>query len=359
MLLILLWIVIAAIVILFLALLALKNDTFYIAKFLRSNQERTSFCFIKNDTTMIALEENRLMPLASTVKILIAIEYVRQVESGKLDRNEKIGLIDIERFYIKNTDGGAHPAWLKYMKKKHMISNDSVTLHNVVRGMISHSSNANSEYLMFKLGIDNINTGIKNIKIVDHTPIYPFVSSLLNCSLNKTKSPSEFEVELKELSMEEYIFKANYYHDSLRMLEKNELPVEIENIPLSIQKIWSDRLPASSAQEYAKLMNKINAYPFFDTSSANYLKELLKPQKDFINDAKLITTYGTKGGSTAFVLTKASFLTDNNKNNYSMALFFKDLKDWESIILQWNLIRFEKKMFFDTVFREKVINYLR
>ena len=38
----------------------------------------------------------------------------------------------------------------------------------------------------------------------------------------------------------------------------------------------------------------------------------------------------------------------------AMAIFFNELKDWEKIILEWNLSKFELKVLLDEKFRNAV-----
>ena len=96
------------------------------------------------------------MPLASTVKLLIAIEFAQQSAHEMINENSYAKLADIEKFYIANTDGGAHPAWLEYAKTHNEIKDGQVKLVDVARGMMMFSSNANADYLMDKLGFDSV-----------------------------------------------------------------------------------------------------------------------------------------------------------------------------------------------------------
>jgi D-alanyl-D-alanine carboxypeptidase len=338
------------VIIFFAALIHLRNDTMFVINFLKQNPKRSSLYFIQNDSVLIATGEKKLMPLASTVKIIIAFEYVSQVNQGKLDKYEMIDLKELERYFIKNTDGGAHTAWIKSINNSGKVT--SVSLDQVAEGMIKFSSNANSEYLMERLGLDQINTSIKDAGITSHSPVHPFVSSLLLCSTIKNDS------SISEMPEEEYLSKSLLVHDSLKYLKQDELPVTISTVPLSVQKAWSDKLPASTTEVYATLMNKINKGTVGDSSSINHLKKILKPISSSFNNDTLITSYGAKGGSTASVLTWASFLSDNTGNSFSMALFFNNLEDWEAIILRWNLKRFEKKIYLDPGFRKKIIEAL-
>ena len=44
--------------------------------------------------------------------------------------------------------------------------------------MLQYSSNANTEYLINILGIENINQNIKELGLQQHEEVYPFVSAL-------------------------------------------------------------------------------------------------------------------------------------------------------------------------------------
>ena len=118
------------------------------------------------------------MPLASTVKIIVAIEFAKQAAHNIFNKNEKIPLSELDKYYLPNTDGDAHPKWVGYERKLGNIINDSVRLIDVARGMIIFSSNANTEYLMDMLGFDNVKNNLQLLGLKKHTPIYPLVSSL-------------------------------------------------------------------------------------------------------------------------------------------------------------------------------------
>ena len=77
----------------------------------------------ENGEPVISYQSTSIRPLASTVKILIAVEYAMQVEENKIQKDQKVSLDNLNRFYLKNTDGGAHEAWLDAMKQ-----NDSIKI---------------------------------------------------------------------------------------------------------------------------------------------------------------------------------------------------------------------------------------
>ena len=331
---IILIIILASIVI---AFLYLRKDTHYVTRFIIENPNRTSICLIRNDKIVLAHDEDKLMPLASTVKIIIALEYANQVSKNVISKDELVDLHELGKFYLPNTDAGAHKSWLSDLEQRKLIQENGVTMEEVAKGMIKFSSNANAEYLIGRLGKENIDSFIKNENL-NHSPIFPFVSSLIVSST----SPA--------LSTEGLISESWKVHEELK--KGNGELIRTFTIPkLAVQKTWSDRLPASTTKEYCFLMNKINTDKLADNKISHHAKEILgwpPINKD------ILSSFGIKGGTTAFVLTEALYASDAFGNSTAAALFFNDLKDWEKIIIGWNLSRFELKVLFDEKFRNVV-----
>lgn len=64
------------------------------------------------------------------------------------------------------------------LKKKSLIKNHQVSLSEVVKGMITFSSNANNEFLMEKLGLASIEARMKEVGVKEHSTLYYFVSAI-------------------------------------------------------------------------------------------------------------------------------------------------------------------------------------
>ncbi len=131
---------------------AVSNAEDPVVAFIRANPERSAVFLVRNDTTLVSLRPDQLFPLASTVKTIVAIEFAKQAASGKIRADELIPLTDTDRYYVTNTDGGAHPQWKASLATQTLGTKDSVSLLEVAKGMIRFSSNANTEYLMDRLG---------------------------------------------------------------------------------------------------------------------------------------------------------------------------------------------------------------
>ncbi|GAF44692.1 serine hydrolase [Rhodococcus wratislaviensis] len=90
------------------------------------------------------------VPLASAIKVVHLAAYARAVASGELDPAEPVPLSEWERWYLPNTDGGAHP---KALQRLGVTDPDAtVPLEQMVTAMIQESDNAVPDYLRDRLG---------------------------------------------------------------------------------------------------------------------------------------------------------------------------------------------------------------
>ncbi len=157
-----------------------NDDAQYIASFIEEHKdEKNSALLVKrNDKVVYSVNPNVVLPVASTMKLIVALEYTKQVTEGKIDSSSFVSINDVNRYYVPNTDGGAQDRWQKYLEKTGKITEGAVSLEEVAKGMVKFSSNANAEYLMELLGLDNINRNLQSLSLPAHQPLFPIVSSL-------------------------------------------------------------------------------------------------------------------------------------------------------------------------------------
>lgn len=337
----------------------------YVWKKLNENNMKSSIVFNENKETKLAIDSNKLMPLASTVKIVVAIEYAYQVEEVMLDPDEQIKLSELEVYYIPNLDGGAHEAWLDYLKEKELIKDNSVSLREVAKGMIAFSSNANTEYLMDKLGIENIEDRMQRLGIVDHTRLFYFTSALfVPYELKKREYPDESMEEAKNkiietmrtLEEEEWIQLANFIHEELKKKPNYKRDAKItEWWDMDFDRLFSDTFIKSTTSEYAGIMALINdeKFPTVAQKELEYTLGMImenEANQDWLKRA------GKKGGSTQYILTDTLFAEDKDGNKYELAIFFNDLKWYEALRLMKSLNEFELNLLSDESYREELIN---
>lgn len=334
----------------------LKSNGNLILKFIKNNPNKTTIKLVRNDRLLAEKNPNKMMPLASTVKIILAIEYAEQSSKGIINPNQKVALDEIAKFYVPNTDGGAHSSWLKSVKDK--IVNNAITIREIAKGMILYSSNANTEWLCEKLGLDNINKQIDSLGITEHTEIYYIVSALfLGTEKFPTLKDKELENKLKALSIDDYIEVTNQIHHKLSV--DATYKKSIGYLGMETQRIWSNNLPGSTVNEYVEIMKKINSRTYFSLKTHQYLDEVMEFLLDNPANRKWLKHVGMKGGSTAFVLTNALYATDKTGNKTELAYFFNDLGVLQRIRLERSMNAFELKILTDEAFRNKIERELK
>jgi D-alanyl-D-alanine carboxypeptidase len=322
--------------------------------FIGQNKTRSSLSLIVNDSLVGHVNENRMMPLASTAKILIAIEFAKQASYNLVDPGKKIALSELAKYYIPGTDGNAHSSWINYEKQKGNILNDSVSLIEVAKGMIIFSSNANAEYLMDLLGINNINSNIHLLGIKNHTRLYPWVSALFLYGNPKHLKEENIINNVKKLSDDEYAKASMQIHNELKKDSTFKQKLNLNDLTIEAQKEWSDRLPSSTTKEYARLCNILDNRQIFDKKTYDILSELLETMMQNPENQTWLSHAGMKGGSTIFVLTKALYATLKNGTRIELAYFFNDLTQEENDRLQKWMNDFELQILRDENFRKKV-----
>ncbi len=330
-----------------------SDDPDYVLNHLEENSSTSSLYAAKNGEELVTYETDTVRPLASTVKIVIAVEYAMRVDSNKLDPHSFVHLDELNRFYIENTDGGAHEAWLKSLTKDKKLKHGEVTLQDVVKGMITYSSNANTEYMINLLGISKIDERVNELGLESHEPIYPLVGALL-IPQNMTEITPE---SLEAMSKDEYRELA--FNMSEKM-QRGEIQAENTSITPSrkFERVRSDRLIGATADDYGKLL-KIISNDELPGTAMKILRDVMEWPMELNPDNKNIFKHlGGKGGSTRFILNDAIYAEDLNENKIELVLLMDDLSFWQSRLLQQNINSFEAKFLQSESYQKQVMETL-
>lgn len=315
---------------------------------LKENPETSSLYFSKDGNVLISYNEKQIRPLASVVKIIVAMEYAFQVEEGKVDPTTSIGLEDLDVYYIPKTDGGAHEAWLD------SLETESPTLQEVAKGMIQYSSNANTEYLMELLGVEAINNRLEALNMKDHEEVYPIVGASGISSYLKEKenlNTKELINRLDNMSMEEYRPLAI---EVSRQLRTKQFTIrDVSDISMNIQRIWSNRLPGASAKAYGEIVSRISNDEF-SPHVTDTLRDILEWPLAYESNQQKFNHIGAKGGSTAFVLNQVIYVETKQGERMEMVIMLDDLSLLQSLSLQKSIDHFLFKLIDDEDYIELV-----
>jgi D-alanyl-D-alanine carboxypeptidase len=328
-----------------------------VIKFIKENPKKASFYLIDDGKTVVDFNSQQQMPLASAVKTIIAIEFATQCSAKKISPLTKVAVKDLDKYYIHNTDGNAHPRWLKDIGKTPV---DSVSLLEVAKGMVKYSSNANTEFLLDLLGLANINKNLKTLNLKNHQPLYYFTASaLMVCLKPEGIDEDKWINKLREMSVTDYRKKCEEAHQRLKTEPSFIKQFNFANLSLNTQRIWSDRLVASTTENYASLMQKIASRKSFTPETQSILESILEWPMAFAGNQAQFFHLGQKGGSTAFVLTDAFYASPKNGNQLACSFFFNELTASESMLINKNFGALEGNILTNAAFRKKLSEELK
>ena len=245
--------------------------------------------------------------------------------------------------------------WLASIKSK--IETEKIPLKEIAKGMMKYSSNANTEWLSEKLGLDNINNRIDSLGIKYHSEIYYMVSAMFIGMEKFSKfEGKELQKKIRGLSKEEYIKITNQIHEKLKTDQKYK--ERLGDVGLGTQHVWSDNLPQSTVREYVGLMQKLNSKTYLSKNVHKYLDEILETIMESKGNQKWLEYAGMKGCSTAFVLTKSLYATDKKNNKTELSYFINDLDIFENRRISGSMNEFELNLLTDEDFVTKIQNEL-
>ena len=341
--------VIAMIIILFIALGILvskrnmKKDKYDLLNYFEKNKDKLSITLKEDGQDTVALNSEKKFPLASTLKIIIAFNFVKSVTDNKISITDNVELNKIDKFYIPNTDGGSHPNWKESLK-----SPTEASLLEIAKGMMQFSSNACTDYLINKVGIDVINQSIEALKL-NHdkitylTPpilIPGYLSDRRSIAINKLEAlDKQSYQELSQVIFEK--MKSN------KVARLKETVGKMAN--QKMQLLITNKTASSTTKQYADLMFRLGKELLTQKEKELFSEILIG--KNSKNDGD--DYFWFKGGSTMFVLTSALYKESKN-TTISVSLFIKDDTGGELYWIRNIFSDFVKSIATDLDFREKV-----
>lgn len=212
------------------------------------------------------------------------------------------------------------------MLEREFVKNGQITLEEVAKGMIHYSSNANTTYLLDKLGIERVNESIKELELTSHDKFSSYTASLYMRGYveKELHEPENQSLEkIRNMSQDEYNQHVLQIHEWMKDEEewkKRDIPLKVD---MEFQRIWSDRLVGANAKDYMSIMEKINSRKYFPKPMQEEIENIFKGT---VKNSKFEYA-GQKGGSTAFVLTKSLYTTDKKGNKVEVVIMFNDIED--------------------------------
>lgn len=291
----------------------MKKDKYDLLNYFKKHKDKLSITLKENGEDTLSINSNKRYPLASTLKIIIAYNFVKSAMNNHISITEKVKLNELEKFYIKDTDGGAHPNW-----KRSINFPSEVSLLEIAKGMMQFSSNACTDFLINKIGIDTINDSIETLqlhhdKISYLTPpiLMPgYLSDKRKIALNKIGTMDD--QSYKELSDE--LFKKMKVGESDYLKEKT-----LKMMNRKMQLLITKKMASSTTKQYADLMYRLGKDLLTEKEKELFSEILIGEKIKGDHD----DYFWYKGGSTLFVLTSALY-KESQDSVISVSLFIGD-----------------------------------
>ncbi|MDQ0815555.1 D-alanyl-D-alanine carboxypeptidase [Bacillus pumilus] len=288
--------------------------------FVAKNKKDVSVTIIENDDVVLDWNGDQKTPLASTVKLMVLFHFVKSVSSGGIKLDEKVALSDIERFYIDRTDGGAHTYWLEVND-----FSEHATLLDIAKGMMQVSSNACTDYLIDRLGLEKINDRMKQAGLTEHDELMPVTPKLLWSSYVSDHRRDALK-QMSGVTDEQYKSLMNEIFNIMKNDPEHKKALEEKMtkknlLSFRIQSLLTQKMTKSTTNQYAQFMKRLHDELLTIEEKSLFsqivLGETLKTEKD--------QYIWYKGGSTLFVFTAALY-RKTDTSSISISLFINDTK---------------------------------
>jgi D-alanyl-D-alanine carboxypeptidase len=275
--------------------------------FFKNHPKTTSFFAIKNNAIISAYNETEIMPMANMADLLVAMEFAKQATYKIIDTAERINLKEIVKYYFENANVDAYEDWLSAMLVQKKVDNNKVALIEVCYGMLHYGVMANTEFLMDKLGFDNIKSSLQSYNLKDHEAIMPPVGALALYQNRTNISEKKMLKAINDMGEEEYCKMAFVMHNAIKYDStfKNKIPKQLTTE--KVLQMWSYRLPGGSAKSYATLLQTVLQEKMLDAKYYKMLRVILEAPLKNNNVQNLYDRFGTKNSTTPSVIAKAQF----------------------------------------------------
>jgi hypothetical protein len=287
--------------------------------FIDANRSRVSLVAYRLDDPDSAIFLNPDVPraLASTIKILVLAGYAEGVDEGRWSPGERVPLADVEAFFLPGTDGGAHDRAVEvYRERGWLDASSAVSLRDVVWAMMTVSDNAATDYLLHRLGRERAEALPDRLGLGGSDAPLPISGIFLSWADAAEEPLSDAAWELAERLRGDPEFRRGRQDNPMT----NEVGVR-EQSRFSVA-----RSPRGTARDYAGLMERVQRGDLISQTASATMREFLEWPMENEPIRREFTSYGTKGGSLAGVLTEATYAVPRDAAPGGVAaLLFEEL----------------------------------
>ena len=269
--------------------------------------------------TRLGRAARRLVPLASTMKVLILDEAAHEIAAGRLRADAPVPLRTIGLTYLPGTDSGAHTHAVAAARRRGWVQHRTVSLRHVLDAMIEFSDNAATDTVLRM--IDRGALARRARALGQDVPLPPaglFISwGVGRPALRHATRGAAYDGTVQRLAVQ-LADDSKFRRRVLSGLRAGVLPSDADVVRLAAQ-----LAPRGSAAAYAELMRRIlTGRGAADRLSASVLGWPLRATPALRSSFPLIAQ---KGGDLPGVLTVVEGVVRRGREGFVTALFFNGL----------------------------------
>lgn len=257
-----------------------------------------------------ALDADTLYPLASVRKVVTLGAYAVAVAGGVLDSGEVIPVGDVGRWHWPDTDGGAHRRAREWWRSDH------VPLDALAEAMIRFSDNASADYLLDRLGIDAVDSFVRQTGMVAQEPILPVLG--------------EFRAWHRSSECWITLGAGGRVAEAWGYARSAPTAAEDSEIDEATRRRCAAVGCRGTPREWGNLMSRIARGAGLPAAAVEVMRCML--EVGGVSEDPAEGRFGRKGGDLPGVLTFAGYVRDRagDRPDVTVALFLRDLAaDWQ------------------------------
>jgi D-alanyl-D-alanine carboxypeptidase len=327
--------------------------------FFLQHKTTSSILCIKNDTLTVNWNAKKNMPTAGMSNLLVAFEFAKQSAYRVMDTAEWVPLKELAKYYLPGNKNDQYGEWLGMMMAMKKTDEGRVKLKEVAHGMLQFGSAALAEYLMDRLGFDNIKSNIQSLGMTGHSAIVPPSSALSLFQNRANTKKSKIKKAIDNMEEEEYCKSAYLMHLAMKNDSLFKIKFGNLNAGKDFIKIWSDRLPHSTTLEYGQLLQMFVKEKTFDKPIFHQLRPILEWPMQYVTVGKMFKRFSMTGSATPFVFTQAQYAVTHGNDTLIVVYICENLKEGEfAALTRWHQ-QFEQNLFTEPAFLSKIATTLK
>ncbi len=290
-------------------------------KYIQLNPKKCAYFVIKNNSQLAAHNAANIVPIGNASHYLVALEFAKQATYKVIDTAELVPLKDIVKYYLPSTTIDHYDDWFAQLLLQKKIVNNSVTLLQVVHGMLEYDVVANAEYLMDRLGFDNIKSSIQSYNLTGHTSILPPVGAIALFQNRNHTTEKKILKEINNMSEEGYCKLAFMMHNAIKNDSTFKQKMPNKMVTNKVLNKYYNRLPQGSTKAYATLLQTILDEAMLDAKYYKMLRVVLEPNKGMYNSLERIAAYTSYTSNSATYVGYSKAYTGNQAISIALSLY--------------------------------------